>query len=384
MIETFNNADLFADLGLDADPIKPIIINDKTANDAESKINNLIGIAKTSEQEAEALSKELLGEVEDKEDKEDDKTNEEGESKDKKSEDDKSSEEDKESSEEQSYSFKAIVEYLDEEGILEYSNDLKDLEDNPELLAVSINKKIESGIDNYKESLPEVVADLVSFIELGGDPSKYLESLYRPIDPNELDLGQEADQELVVREYLKAQEFDAKDIDELIESYKDGLVLEKQAKVASKKLESIYSKQTEQLVKQQEAIVEENRKKSTEYIESIKSTINTSKSLAGLEIPDKEKKDFSEYLLKVNPKTNMTKYQEDLAQDYVKNSVELAYLKFKKYDFTKAKQEGKSDATKEMKNKIFKTNEKTISTGKSPNDNKAVDFSPFKKMFSNK
>lgn len=379
MIETFNNPDLFGDLGLEADPTKAIEVIEKVTKDAEEKINTLTGIAKTSDQAAEELSRLLLGEEEEVEEekKEDDKEPvKEGEIKEEKP------EVPTETKEEQSYSFKAIVEYLDEEGVLEYDKELQELEDSPELLSISISKKIDSGIERYKDSLPEVVAELVDFIELGGDPSKYLQSLYRPLDIKSLDLGQEQDQELVVREYLKAQEFDLKDIDELIESYKDGLVLEKQALMASKKIEKLYDKQTAELVKQQEAIIEQNQKKSQDYIDSIKSTINSSKSLAGLDIVDKEKKEFEEYLLKVNPKTNMTKYQEDLSKDYVKNSVELAYLKFKNYDFTKAKQAGKSEATKEIRNKIFTKNEKPP-VGKTQSEAQAVDFSAFRSMFSN-
>jgi hypothetical protein len=383
MIETFNNPDLFGDLGLEADPTNAIEITDKETQDAKDKLNNLVGIAKTTEQSAEELSKLLLGEDKDEtkeEKKEDDKEpTKEGETKEEKP-TVSTSEEEKQG---QSYSFKAIVEYLDEEGVLSFDEDLKSLEDTPEILSQVISKEIKSGVQKYKESLPDVVNQLVEYIELGGDPAKYLDSLYKPLDVKELDLGQEQDQELVVREYLKSQELSREEIDELIESYKDGLVLEKQAKMASKRVEAMYNKQTEQLIKEQSAIIEENNRKSQEYVENIKSTITTSKSLAGLDISEKEKKDFQDYILKVNPKTNMTKYQEDLAKDYVKNSVELAYLKFKNYDFTKAKQAGKSEATKEIRDKIFTKNEKPP-VGKTATEAQAVDFSAFRSMFSSK
>lgn len=382
MIETISNApELFGDFQLDADPITPVVVADKEVKEATDKINTIQGIAKTSDQAAEELSKLILEGLEPKEEeiKEDDKSStEENKIEGNKPEEDKPTEDTKEDS----YSFKAIVEYLDQEGVLEYDKELQELEDNPELLSFSINKKIETGIERFKESLPEVVAELVEYIELGGDPAKYLSSLYKPIDVSELDLGQENDQELVVREDLKIQGTDPNDIDELIESYKDGLILEKQAKVAAKRVDKFYGNQKQNLIKEQEAIVEENNKKSKEYIESIQNTVNNSKTLAGLEIADKEKKEFSDYLLKVNPKTNMTKYQEDLAKDYVKNSVELAYLKFKNYDFTKAKQSGKTEATLELKKKIFTKNEKAPS-GKTDLDSKAVDFSGFN-MFKNR
>ncbi len=385
MIETIKDApQLFEDFQLDVDPTKPIDVNNKEAKKAEEKINQLSGIIKTNSQQADELSKLLLGE----EDTEETKTEEEkkDETKDtsseKKEEETKSKEEEKvdskkEDDSDKGYSFKGILEYLDEEGVVDYDDEIKKLDDTPELLTISINKKIENGIKSYKESLPEIVSELTDYIEQGGDPARFLESLYKPIDVTKLDLDEEKDQELVVREYLKHQDLDPEDIDELIQSYKDGLILDKQAKVASKKIDSIYAKQTEQLVQEQQEIVEQKRVANEKYINSIKDTITTSKDLAGLQISEKEKKEFSDYLLKVNPKTGQTKYQEDLSKDYVKSSVELAYLKYKNYDFSKAEKAGASKATKEFKDKIFTKQEKAPS-GRTQDEAKAIDFSAFR------
>lgn len=390
MIETINSApELFDGFELNVDPIQPVLDLEKESDKAKETKNTVTGInILTSDQQAEALSKALLDEEED--DKEPEKEKEEEENKSEEKEENKEKEKEAEKSKEKeseddeaNYSFKGILEYLDSESIIEFDEELKKLDDDPELLTVAINKSITKGIESYKESLPEIVNELVEFIENGGDPSKYVESLYKPIDINDLDLEEEADQELIVREYLKALETDSKDIDELIESYKDGLILEKQAKVASKKINTLYEKQREELIKEQEQIVEHNKKKSQEYISNIETTINTSKTLAGLTIPDKEKKEFSDYLLKVNPKTGMTKYQEELNKDYVKNSVELAYLKYKNYDFSKAENKGKTEAVKEMKSKIFTKTESTVK-GKTKENAKEVDFSAFKSMFSNR
>lgn len=385
MIETINNApDLLEDFQLEVkEPITDLSKKEnevkKPEGQPEEKKTEFNGIIKSNSQQADEFSKLLLGEEE--VEKTDDKPKDDLPEKEDKKEEVKTEVEKpviKEPEEESSnYSFKGILEYLDSEGVVDYDDEIKKLDDSPELLTMSINKKIENGINSFIDSLPDVVSELTDYINKGGDPAKYLQALYKPIDVNDLDLDEEADQELIVREYLKSQELDLTDVDDLIQSYKDGLILDKQAKVAVKKIGSIYEKQKQILLQEQDEQIEQQRLASEKYVEQIQSTITGSKALAGLEISDKEKKEFSDYLLKVNPKNGKTKYQEDLAQDYVKSSVELAYLKYKKYDFSKAEKSGATKATKDIKDKIFTKQEKAPS-GRTRETANTVDFSAFK------
>lgn len=277
------------------------------------------------------------------------------------------------------YSFKAIAEYLGSEGVVDVDG-LDDLEDNPEVLTYIVEKSVKNKIKEYKESLPPLVSQLAEYLENGGDVDKFVSTLSKPIDYKTIDLESEDNQELVVREYLKTQEYDTNDIDELIESYKDSLVLEKQAQMATKQLSKVDGKRTEQLVKEQELEAQESQKQLDEYISTVKNTITGSKQLAGLNIEDREKELFTDYILKRNPKTGLTKYQEELNENYVKNSVELAYLKFKKYDFSKAEKKAESEAAKKLKAKVFGKSE-SAPKGKTREAADSVDFSAFRSMF---
>lgn len=277
------------------------------------------------------------------------------------------------------YSFKAIAEYLGAEGVLDVDG-LDDLEDNPEVLTYVVEKSVDKRIKEYKSSLPPLVAQLTEYLENGGDADKFIDTLSKPVDYKTVDLEDESNQELVVRELLKLQDTDAADIDELIESYKDSLTLEKQSRLALKQLSKVDGKRTEALVKEQELEAQNSQKQIDEYITSVKSTITGSKQLAGLNVEDREKEQFMDYILKRNPKTGLTKYQEELNENYVKNSVELAYLKFKKYDFSKAEKKAESEAAKKLKAKVFGKSE-SAPKGKTREAADSVDFSAFRSMF---
>lgn len=260
------------------------------------------------------------------------------------------------------YSYKALLSHLNEEGLIDFE-DSDDLEDKPELIFETVKNTIEKGIESYKESIPEVGKQFLEYLEKGGDPNKYIESLQKPFDLNSIDLESERDQEKVVTEYLKTLDYTKEEIEETLEGYKDGLLLEKQAKLASSKLAKVFEKRQEQLLREQEAIAEQQREEYSKYINTINNSIETANEIAGLEISKKEKDDFRRYLLAVD-KDGMTQYQRELQENPVQTQLELAYLKYKKYDFANAKKAGAKETTNKLKS-IFKNNETTVKAGRS-------------------
>lgn len=242
------------------------------------------------------------------------------------------------------YSFKALATYLSDEGIIDFE-DSEDLEDSPELLFQSVQKTIEAEIKNYKESIPEVGKKFLEYLEKGGDPSKFIEAAAQPIDFKSLDLEDTNIQKQVVSEYLKTQDYTQEEIDDLLQDYEDSLILEKQATLAAKKLEKIHSKKLDQLTADQEAAVEAQKEQAAKYVNTLTTTIDSSEQLGGLEVTKKDKDAFKAYLLQTD-KNGLTQYQKDINEDPVKTQLELAYLKFKKFDFGKVAKTAKSDAAR--------------------------------------
>jgi len=276
-----------------------------------------------------------------------------------------------ENKEEDKFSYKAFLSHLNEEGYIEFE-DREDLEDTPEVVYESVKKTIDQGIQSYKESIPEKGKQLLDYLEKGGDINKFIDTLQRPLDLDSLDLDSEKDQEKVMREYLKSQDYTNDEIDETITDYKDGLLLDKQAKVAAKKLEKAFEKRNENLIKAQEQEAELRAQEYNKNIELVSSTIDNSTSLAGLDLTAAEKLTFKKYLL-AKDKEGLTTYEREIMEDPVKTQLELAYLKFKKYDFGKAKKQGETEASKKLNWKL-KNNDTTVK-GKSSTEVKEEESS---------
>lgn len=274
------------------------------------------------------------------------------------------------------FSYKAFLSHLNDEGVIAFE-DKEDLDDTPDLVYESVKTTIQEGIKSYKDSIPDEGKRFLDYLEKGGDPTKYIETLQKPLDITSLDLDSEADQERVMREYLKTQDYTSEEIDETIADYKEGLLLDKQSKVAAKKLEKTFEKRTQDLIKQQELEAESKAEQYNTYINTVSSTIDNSSELAGLEITKAEKDSFKKYLL-ARDKEGLTAYERAYQEDPVKTQLELAYLKFKNYDFASAKKKGESEATKKLNWKL-QSNDKTVK-GKSSVEVKDEDgsFDAFK------
>lgn len=272
------------------------------------------------------------------------------------------------------YSFKALAGFLSEEGILDFE-DSDDLEDKPEVLINSVKSTIEKEIQAYKDSIPDKAKQIIEFLEKGGDLDSYLTSVQKPFDIKSIDLENERDQEKVVREMLKLQGYEPDEIDDSIQDYKDSLILDKQSKLAEKQVKKYYDRKEQELIEHQEAESQRREEDYRSYISTINNSIDTSNSIAGLEVDNKDKTAFKQYLL-ARDKDGITAYERELSEDPVKVQLELAYLKFKKYDFTKAIKEGETKATKNLKN-IFKRSETNNTVGKSIDEVKGGDFDAF-------
>lgn len=284
------------------------------------------------ESNQEDLVNEFKSQFEDEEDKEDESS------------DDTPREPTNDSSDEGDYSYKALASYLADEGIIDFE-DSADLEDTPEVLFKSVQATIEAEIKNYKESIPEVGRKFLDYLEKGGDPSKFIEAASKPLDFKSLDLEDTNIQKHVLSEYLKTQEYSQDEIDDLLQDYEDSLILEKQAKLAATKLEKIHSKKLDQLSAEQAAAVEAQKEQATKYVQTLTSTIDSAEQLGGLEISKRDKDAFKAYLLEAD-KSGLTQYQKEVNEDPVKTQLELAYLKFKKFDFGKVAKTAKSDAAR--------------------------------------
>lgn len=250
------------------------------------------------------------------------------------------------------YSFKGLASYLAEEGIVDFE-DSDDIEDSPDLIKNVVYSTAKNMVDEYKESIPDVGKKFLKYIEDGGDPNKFINSISAPIDFENIDLENIDNQKAVLSEFLKIQGYTDEEIREELIDYEDSLLLEKKSATALNKLKTFYSKQSDKLLQEQEALKELQAKELEEYVENIRNTIKESNNLGGLNVSASDKKDFEKYLLSRGT-DGLTQYERDIQENPIKTQIELAYLKYKKFDFTKVANKVKSEEAKRLKS-IFKT-----------------------------
>ena len=182
-------------------------------------------------------------------------------------------------------------------------------EDKPKSVDELINYFQNVIEENSKpEYSSEEVEALDNFVKQGGDLKKYL-TIDAELDLDDIDIEDETNQKLVVKQLLKEKGFSTKKIDKLVSRYEEAGLLEDEAQDALEDLKEI----------------KEERKRQQQFYDNVVSEIKGLKNIRGITVPEKDKKVLMDYILK--PDTDgKTKYQKDYAKGGVKNLIESAYF----------------------------------------------------------
>lgn len=239
-----------------------------------------------------------------------------------------------------------------EETIEEETEEEEDIEDNNEenvvtnffdAMAEKLNWEFEEGEDkpknvdeliNYfqnvieENSKPEYSSEEVealdNFVKQGGDLKKYL-TIDAELDLDDIDIEDETNQKLVVKQLLKEKGFSTKKIDKLVSRYEEAGLLEDEAQDALEDLKEIKEEKKKQLLEDQKKAYREQLQRQQQFYDNVVSEIKGLKNIRGITVPEKDKKVLMDYILK--PDTDgKTKYQKDYAKGGVKNLIESAYF----------------------------------------------------------
>ena len=239
-----------------------------------------------------------------------------------------------------------------EETIEEETEEEEEVEDNNEenvvtnffdAMAEKLNWEFEEGEDkpknvdeliNYfqnvieENSKPEYSSEEVealdNFVKQGGDLKKYL-TIDAELDLDDIDIEDEANQKLVVKQLLKEKGFSTKKIDKLVSRYEEAGLLEDEAQDALEDLKEIKEEKKKQLLEDQKKAYREQLQRQQQFYDNVVSEIKGLKNIRGITVPEKDKKVLMDYILK--PDTDgKTKYQKDYAKGGVKNLIESAYF----------------------------------------------------------
>lgn len=239
-----------------------------------------------------------------------------------------------------------------EETIEEETEEEEEIEDNNEenvvtnffdAVAEKLNWEFEEGEDkpknvdeliNYfqnvieENSKPEYSSEEVealdNFVKQGGDLKKYL-TIDADLDLDDIDIEDEANQKLVVKQLLKEKGFSTNKIDKLISRYEEAGLLEDEAQDALEDLKEIKEEKKKQLLEDQKKAYQIQLQRQQQFYDNVVSEIKGLKNIRGITVPEKDKKVLMDYILK--PDTDgKTKYQKDYAKGGVKNLIESAYF----------------------------------------------------------
>lgn len=239
-----------------------------------------------------------------------------------------------------------------EETIEEETEEEEEVEDNNEenvvtnffdAMAEKLNWEFEEGEEkpksvdeliNYfqnvieENSKPEYSSEEVealdNFVKQGGDLKKYL-TIDAELDLDDIDIEDEANQKLVVKQLLKEKGFSAKKIDKLVSRYEEAGLLEDEAQDALEDLKEIKEEKKKQLLEDQKKAYQIQLQRQQQFYDNVVSEIKGLKNIRGITVPEKDKKVLMDYILK--PDTDgKTKYQKDYAKGGVKNLIESAYF----------------------------------------------------------
>ena len=198
-------------------------------------------------------------------------------------------------------------------------------EDKPKSVDELINYFQNVIEENSKpEYSSEEVEALDNFVKQGGDLKKYL-TIDAELDLDDIDIEDEANQKLVVKQLLKEKGFSTKKIDKLVSRYEEAGLLEDEAQDALEDLKEIKEEKKKQLLEDQKKAYREQLQRQQQFYDNVVSEIKGLKNIRGITVPEKDKKVLMDYILK--PDTDgKTKYQKDYAKGGVKNLIESAYF----------------------------------------------------------
>ena len=199
------------------------------------------------------------------------------------------------------------------------------------------------------------VARLDEYVKNGGDIKTYLK-LDAELNLDEIEIeDDEANQKLVLKEFLKEKGFNAKSIEKKLQKYADAGLLEDEAEDALEALKEIKEQKKEQLLADQKKQYEEQTKRQQEFFNTVVSEIKGLDNIRGIKIPEKDKKTLMDYMFKPDS-DGITKYQKDYAKS-PKNLIESAYFTMKGDALINiAKKEGNKTAFDKFKSNLKSSN----------------------------
>jgi len=274
-----------------------------------------------------------------------------------------------------------IASFLKDEGIVDYEDE--EFEDSEEGFQKLIQNEIKKGIEKYKTDLDPLAQEFIEYVDKGGDPQHFVKAT-SDVDFSKIDIkmvdGKENLQKQLVAELMRREGFNQEDIASDIQDFVDGGLIAKRANRALSKLKQMQTKERQNLLRDQEKAAEQREADKESFLTNLKEDINSREEIAGFNVSNKAKKDFYNYITKVDRKTGKTKLVSDSEADK-DSQLKMAWLYYNKFDFSKIEKKARTKATSSLKANLERASNISTKKLKSKARTKAtggdIDFSLF-------
>ncbi len=251
-------------------------------------------------------------------------------------------------------------------------------DDTPEGLA-EMTKDIASQIaderiDNVLENFP-LVKQHLEYVLQGGESQNFMEAHDPNMDYEKFNLKEDdaASQKVILSNYFQLKGHDKDFIDELLEDYEDTGKLYKKAGAAKQALGKYQEQERQEMYEQQRQQNIESQKAQQEFWDGVAGTIENSQDFAGINIPQKDKSKFFNYISK--PVNSEGHTQRDLDHSGADMDVKLAidYLMYKGFDINSlVDKKAKTQSTRSLRDKLSGRQETIKSAKKATRRTKSV------------
>ena len=238
------------------------------------------------------------------------------------------------------------------------------------------SKMADDRIDEVLEAFPLVKKHL-DYVLSGGESENFMQAHDPNLDYNQIELAQDdiRSQKAILSDYFTQKGHDKDFIQEMLGDYEDSGKLHSKADQARQALGKVQAQQKEQMLTNQREVVQQQQAEQQEFWNNVSNTIQESKEFKGLQVPEKEKSKFFNYLSKPISKEGYTQRDVDHSEADMEVKLAIDYLMYKGFNLkniitTKAK----TQATQSLRQKISKNEDTVKSARKRSRVSKNVDL----------
>ena len=218
------------------------------------------------------------------------------------------------------------------------------------------------------------IEKLDEYVRNGGSFDDFYSGLSQEIQYDSLDLENESNQKMAVREFLSMQGYTDEQINSKLERYEDADMLEDEAKDAVERLKNIKQQQIAAEQKAQQERYEQQRQQVIEFSNNLTNSISNLTDIRGVKVPKEDKVKLLDYITRTD-ENGLTQYQKDFNANLINNLIESAYFTMRGDSLiNSAKKEGTTDAATKLRKMLRHSTKNRTSQGLDDNRRSAVDI----------